>query len=183
MRCDLRKNLCVTLTSSASTLRTHRSEIMHIFLPVASSISGYGWACFHQPLGMGCLWWHSPSTQRASQPGGSSLLLLFITVSVRDKDKLMSLRVVKGWIHKQGFSLVCSPQLLSIIRLQHLSPEFNKDPCCQAVNQHSHPQASGQGPQPWPTSSHSSLSFYPCLCCLIFQWTGLGLKNQNRLPQ
>lgn len=66
------------LLGSVCTLRRQVGEIMHIFLPVRSSQSSYGWGCFHQPLGIGCLWWHSPSTQRDSQLVGllSFLLLL-----------------------------------------------------------------------------------------------------------
>lgn len=79
----------------------------------------------------------------------------------------------------RGFSPVCSARLLSIIRPQRLSPEFNKDLCCQAVKQHNHPQASGQGPQPWPASYHSSLSSYPCLCSLIFSADRSRLEKRN----
>lgn len=43
--------------------------------------------------------------------------LVFITVSVRDRDKLRSQRTAKGSFHRQGFlSPVCLAHLLSIIR-------------------------------------------------------------------
>lgn len=43
--------------------------------------------------------------------------LVFITVSVQDKDKLRSLRAEKGSFHRQPFLLpVCAAHLLSIIR-------------------------------------------------------------------
>lgn len=50
--------------------------------------------------------------------------LVFITVSVRDKDKLRSLRAVKGSFHRDVLlSPVYSAHLLSIIRPQYL-PTF-----------------------------------------------------------
>jgi len=55
------KNLCDFSQLCLHTKEGQKGNHEHLS-PCPPSISGYGWACFHQPVGMGCLWWHSPST-------------------------------------------------------------------------------------------------------------------------
>lgn len=123
MRCDLRKNP----TCDFAWLRSMRPKeawernhahlslcpLIHKWLRLSLflSASGHGLSVMTLSINLG----RQSVSWVALSPAVAALV--FITVSVRDRDKLRPLRAVKGSFHRQGFlSPVCSAHLLSIIR-------------------------------------------------------------------